>query len=74
MYLAKKISFLLLLFTFISCNNKESKTSGNTRNKEIKHAKGLTILTKENYSIVEVSSPWPNSKKKYYYILKKKTL
>lgn len=72
MYLAKKISFLLLLFTFISCNNKESKTSENTRNKEIKHAKGLTILTKENYSIVEVSSPWPNSKKKYYYILKKK--
>jgi iron complex transport system substrate-binding protein len=72
MYLAKKISFLLLLFTFISCNKKESKTSENTRNKEIKHAKGLTILTKENYSIVEVSSPWPNSKKKYYYILKKK--
>lgn len=72
MYLAKKISFLLLLFTFISCNNKVSKTSENTRNKEIKHAKGLTILTKENYSIVEVSSPWPNSKKKYYYILKKK--
>jgi iron complex transport system substrate-binding protein len=72
MYLAKKISFLLLLFTFKSCNYKESKTSENTRNKEIKHAKGLTIITKENYSIVEVTSPWPNSKKKYSYILKKK--
>ena len=72
MYLAKKISFLLLLFSFISCNNKESKTLKNTRNNEIKHAKGLTIITKENYSIVEVTSPWPNSKKKYSYILKKK--
>lgn len=72
MYLAKKISFLLFLFTFISCNYKESKTSENTRNKEIKHAKGLTIITKENYSIVVVTSPWPNAKKKYSYILKKK--
>lgn len=72
MYLSKIISFLLLLFTIISCNKKESKTSENTINNEIKHAKGLTILTKENYSIVEVSSPWPNSKKKFLYILKKK--
>ena len=72
MYLAKKISFLLLLFTFISCNNKESKASENTINNQIKHAKGLSIITKENYSIVEVTSPWPNSKKKYSYILKKK--
>jgi iron complex transport system substrate-binding protein len=72
MYLAKKISFLLLLFTFICCNNKESKPLENTSNNEIKHAKGLTIITKENYSIVEVTSPWPNAKKKYSYILKKK--
>lgn len=72
MYLSKKISFLLLLFTLISCNKKEGKTSENSINNEIKHAKGLTILTKENYSIVEVTSPWPNSKKKFLYILKKK--
>ncbi len=72
MYLVKKISFLLLLFTFISCKNNESKTLETTINNEIKHAKGLTIITKENYSIVEVTSPWPNSKKKYSYILKKK--
>jgi iron complex transport system substrate-binding protein len=71
MYLSKKISFLLLLFTLISCNKKEGKTSENSINNEIKHAKGLTILTKENYSIVEVTSPWPNSKKKFLYILKK---
>ena len=68
MYLAKKISFILFLFTFISCNNKISKASENTINNEIKHAKGLTIITKENYSIVEVTSPWPNAKKKYSYI------
>ena len=63
MYLAKKISFLLLLLTFISCNYKESKASENTINNEIKHAKGLSIITKENYSIVEVTSPWPNAKR-----------
>ena len=72
MYLAKKISFLLLLFTFMCCKNNESKTLENGRNNEIKHAKGLTIITKENYSIVEVTSPWPNSKKKFLYVLKKK--
>ena len=70
MYLAKKISFLLLLFTFICCKDNESKTLESTINNEIKHAKGLTIITKENYSIIEVTSPWPNSKKKYSYILK----
>ncbi len=72
MYLVKKISFLLLLFTFICCKDNESKTLESTINNEIKHAKGLTIITKENYSIIEVTSPWPNSKKKYSYILKKK--
>jgi iron complex transport system substrate-binding protein len=72
MYFANKISFLLLLFTFISCNHKESKILESKRNNEIKHAKGLTIITKENYSIVEVTSPWPNAKKKFSYILKKK--
>ena len=74
MYLAKKISFLILLFSIMCCKNNERKTLENTRNNEIKHAKGLTIITKENYSIVEVTSPWPNSKKKYSYILKKKML
>jgi hypothetical protein len=39
------------------CKNNESNTLENTINNEIKYAKGLTIITKENYSIVEVTSP-----------------
>jgi iron complex transport system substrate-binding protein len=72
MYLAKKISLFLLLFIFIQCKNDEKNVVENSSKNEIKHAKGLSIITKENYSIVEVSTPWPNSKKKYSYILKKK--
>jgi iron complex transport system substrate-binding protein len=72
MYLAKKISLFLLLFIFIQCKNDKKNEVENISKNEIKHAKGLSIITKENYSIVEVSTPWPNSKKKYSYILKKK--
>ena len=72
MYIARKLVLLLVLFTFIQCKNDKSSLTENTSKNEIKHAKGLSIITKENYSIVEVSTPWPNSKKKYSYILKKK--
>ena len=67
-----KYLFLIALsvLTF-SCKKSENNSDLKIGN-EIKHAKGLSIITKENYSIVEVSTPWPNSKKKYSYILKKK--
>lgn len=72
MYIARKLVLLLVLFTFIQCKNDKSNTIEITSKNEIKHAKGLSIITKENYSIVEVSTPWPNANKKYSYILKKK--
>jgi iron complex transport system substrate-binding protein len=72
MHISKKLSFLVLFFIFIQCKNEKNNSLENTSKNEIKHAKGLSIIIKENYSIVEVSNPWPNSKKKYTYILKKK--
>lgn len=72
MYIARKSLLLLVLFTFIHCKNDRSNATEISSKNEIKHAKGLTIITKKNYSIVEVSTPWPNSKKTYSYILKKK--
>ena len=70
-----KITKYLFLITLsvltFSCKKSENNSDLKVGN-EIKHAKGLSIITKENYSIVEVSTPWPNSKKKYSYILKKK--
>lgn len=72
MYIVRKLLLLLILFTFIHCKKDKSNTTEITSKNEIKHAKGLSIITKKNYSIVEVSTPWPNSKKKFSYILKKK--
>ena len=72
MYRYRKFAFILLLFVFIQCKNNNENTLNKASNNEIKHAKGLSIITKQNYSIVEVTSPWPNSKKKFLYILKKK--
>jgi iron complex transport system substrate-binding protein len=72
MYRSRKFAFILLLFVFIQCKNNNENTLKKASNNEIKHAKGLSIITKDNYSVVEVSSPWPNSKKKFLYILKKK--
>lgn len=72
MYRSRKFAFILLLFVFIQCKNNNVNTLKKASNNEIKHAKGLSISTKDNYSLVEVSSPWPNSKKKFLYILKKK--
>ena len=67
-----KYLFLITISVLIfSCKKSENNSDLKVGN-EIKHAKGLSIITKENYSIVEVSTPWPNSKKKYSYILKKK--
>lgn len=74
MYRSRKFAFILLLFVFIQCKNNNESTLKKVSNNEIKHAKGLSISTKDNYSVVEVSSPWPNSKKKFLYILKKKML
>jgi iron complex transport system substrate-binding protein len=68
----KKFLFLILLSVFIFGCKKSENASVFLGGNQIKHAKGLSIITKENYSIVEVSTPWPNSKKKYSYILKKK--
>ncbi|WP_396218152.1 ABC transporter substrate-binding protein [Flavobacterium sp.] len=72
MYRSRKFAFILLLFVFIQCKNNNENTLKKASNNEIKHAKGLSIITKDNYSVVEVGSPWPNSKKKFLYILKKK--
>lgn len=69
--LYKPFTIFLVALLIFGCKNAEESSESKIKN-EIKHAKGLSIITKENYSIVEVSTPWPNANKKYSYILKKK--
>jgi iron complex transport system substrate-binding protein len=69
----KFLLLILLLLTF-GCKQK-SETSGtnNTSSKnEIEYAKGFQIYKKEGFTILQVISPWPESKTHFTYILKQK--
>lgn len=69
-----KILLFLAVVTFIGCKKSEKSEStsiSNTKN-EIEHASSLALYKYEGYSMVKVINPWPNAKKDFTYILKKK--
>ena len=75
----KKILFLILqiavLMQLSSCKKTVNATKNSAISKnEIKHAKGFTLKNYNDYSILTVVQPWPNSQKKYTYILKAKNV
>lgn len=71
---ASMVKYLLMvtLLAISGCQFKTENLSQADVKNEIRHAKGLDIQTFDGYSVVTVSSPWPNSSKNYQYVLRKK--
>ncbi len=69
----KIVVFVALFFAF-SCKESpaENKKSVAVVSNQIEYAEGFSIYKHDGFSIVNVVNPWPNSTKKYTYILKEK--
>lgn len=63
----------LVFFLFIQCK-KESQQEAEIQSpaNEIHYAKGLEIYKNEGFTIVKITSPWPNAKEQFTYILQEK--
>ncbi|MFC4721304.1 ABC transporter substrate-binding protein [Geojedonia litorea] len=68
----KKRFLLILLIVSVSCKT-ETKQAIDTKqdvvNSEFKYAKGFSITSTENFNILTIKNPWPNSEKTYKYAL-----
>jgi len=62
----------ILLFSFMGCQNSKSPIKKNSTTNEVKHARGFSLKNYDDFSIVTVSNPWPNSNKTFTYVLHKK--
>lgn len=71
--LSKYSIFLFLIFA-VSCKKNEENQgiSASKVTNSIEYAKGLEIYKYNDFSIVKVSNPWPNTKEAFTYILHKK--
>ncbi|TDD75255.1 ABC transporter substrate-binding protein [Flavobacterium caseinilyticum] len=69
----KFISFLFVIF-FTGCkqNNETSVTQIASQKNQVQYAKGLKIYKYEGYSIVTITSPWPEAKENFTYVLQEK--
>jgi iron complex transport system substrate-binding protein len=63
----------LVFFLFIQCK-KESQQEAEIQSpaNEIHYAKGLEIYKNQGFTIVKITSPWPNAKEQFTYILQEK--
>lgn len=70
------VLFSISLFILTSCKEDKGSTKNssqkNTEKADIKYAKGFSITNYKTHKEVTVTSPWPNSKEIYNYILVKK--
>ena len=62
----------ILLFSFMGCQNSKPTIKKNSTTNEVKHATGFSLKNYDDFSIVTVSNPWPNSNKTFTYVLHKK--
>ncbi|WBL20946.1 ABC transporter substrate-binding protein [Zunongwangia sp. HRR-M8] len=69
----KKLGILLIFLLSFSCKDteKSEKKTTNLQGQEIeiKYANGFSITQFEDYSIIEVNSPWPEADKTFKYLL-----
>ena len=67
----KNIIRILFIVFFITSCKKEKTTSALTTPTEIKveYAKGFKVFHFDKFKKIEVSSPWPDSKEKFTYLL-----
>lgn len=73
-HLFPKLIFILSFFVLTGCKKNETTETikTETAKNSIEYASGLSIVKYDDYSVVTVSNPWPNSNKDFKYILKEK--
>lgn len=65
----KYFSFLVFIILF-TCKNgpqQPAEKASELSNLEIKYAKGFSVKTFENYTLLEIRNPWPKAEKTYTY-------
>lgn len=69
-----KTLLVFSLIAFTGCKKEGRTTVVKTKqtNTTIQYAKGFELQHYNGYSIIKVTSPWPNASKSYSYIVKKK--
>lgn len=72
----KFVSPFVLLFCcaalFVQCQQHQAANNKSNKQSEVRYAKGFSIQTQHNYSIVTIRDPWPNATQTYTYVLAKK--
>lgn len=69
----KRCVFLAFCIALASCKEAVHKDPTSESNSNVIYAKGFEIENFENYSILSISNPWPESEVEYRYLLKKST-
>ncbi|WP_281337261.1 ABC transporter substrate-binding protein [Flavobacterium eburneipallidum] len=69
-----RISLFLFLISIIGCkqNDSNSKTKTEISNNLVQYAKGFEIYKHNGFSIIKITSPWPEAKENFTYILQEK--
>lgn len=69
------LAFLFAFIVFTSCKNEKSNeintTNTSEKSIEISYAQGFSIQDKGDYTIIEVTNPWPEAGKTFRYALVK---
>ncbi len=69
----KNIAILFIFCSFLNCKeNKSTPTklpSVDTDTLSISYAKGFSVINFQDYSVLEISNPWPKAEKTYRYAL-----
>lgn len=67
-----RIFFFIASFVFISCKeNKQNEVFNNSVINEVEYATGFELQHYDDFSVLKVTQPWPDSKQTYTYILSK---
>ena len=75
----KKMKLFLYLFVIITCLACKNKTesaqdkalpkASDTKELNLKYAKGFSVTNHENFKVLTIEKPWPKAEKTYKYIL-----
>lgn len=64
---------LIMGLLFFNCNDKKKHElplpTNNAKSVKIDYAKGFNLKKHENFTLLTITSPWPNSEKEYRYLL-----
>ncbi|NND25081.1 MAG: ABC transporter substrate-binding protein [Flavobacteriaceae bacterium] len=67
----KKLIILICFIATFGCKNDQAQVDGNTIDAKsivLKYATGFSVVQKEDFKIIEVKNPWPNSDATFSYI------